>query len=431
MKINRRKFLGTAAVGGGAMAIASCAGGTTETPAPAATSALHPAIAELKPMTDGIVKITVAERKARITRAQELMAQQKIDAIFMEGTTSMFYFVDMRWGQSERTFGVVIPAKGDVAYVCPKFEEDRAMELLKKDYGAEVRCWEEHESPYALIAGIAKDRGLTHRRIGMEERVRFFIADGVHKAAPGVEIVDATPVTAGCRMYKTASEIALMQRANDATIAAYAAAFKTMKAGMTQGELSAQISAAFKQLGFNGSASVQVGKWSALPHGSITPQKLEEGQIVMVDGGTSCEGYAADITRTTVLGKPTQRQIDVWNQEKELQAMAFAAMKLGDPCENVDNAVRAGLVKFGYGPDYKLPGTPHRTGHGIGLEGHEWTNFTKGNMTPMAPGMCFSNEPTISIPGEFGIRLEDCVYFDESGPRYFSKTSIAIDQPFG
>ena len=431
MTLNRRQFIGTAAVGGSAMAIASCAGSTGEKTVPAETSALHPAIAALKPMTDGIVKITVAERKARITRAQELMAQQKIDAIFMEGTTSMYYFVDMRWGQSERTFGVVIPAKGDVAYVCPKFEEDRAMELLKKDYGAEVRCWEEHESPYALIAGIVKDRGVTHHRIGMEERVRFFIADGVRKAAAGFEVVDATPVSAGCRIYKTKSEIALMQRANDATIAAYAAAFQTMKAGMSQGDLSANIAAAFKQLGFSGSASVQVGKWSALPHVSITPQKLEEGQIVMVDGGTSCEGYASDITRTTVLGKATQRQTDVWNQEKELQSMAFAAMKLGDPCENVDKAVRAGLMKFGYGPDYKLPGTPHRTGHGIGLEGHEWTNFTKGNMTPMAPGMCFSDEPTISIPGEFGIRLEDCVYFDESGAHYFTKQSIAIDQPFG
>lgn len=431
--MKRRDFVKTAALGGGALALSSCAG---EAPKPGesvvkADEGLAPVIAALKPMRDGIVPITVDERKARIAKAQKLMAEQKIDAIFMEGTTSMFYFVGMRWGQSERTFGVVIPAKGDVAYVAPRFEVDRAMELLKMDYGSEVRAWEEHESPYAVIAGIVKDRGVTHHRIGMEERVRFFIADGVRKAATGFEVVDATPVTAGCRIYKSKAEIALMQRANDATIAAYQAAFQTMKPGMSQSEVSANIAAAFKKLGFDGGASVQVGKWSALPHGSITPQKLEEGQIVMIDGGTSCEGYASDITRTTVIGKPTQRQIDVWNQEKELQSMAFAAMKLGDPCQNVDLAVRAGLVKFGYGPDYKLPGTPHRTGHGIGLEGHEWTNFTKGNMTPMAPGMCFSDEPTISIPGEFGIRLEDCVYFDEGGPHYFTKQSIAIDKPFG
>lgn len=431
--MKRRDFLGTAALGSGAVALAGMAGcaadgGTKDT---GAASALHPAIAALTPMTAGVVPISVDERKARIAKAQTLMAEQKLDAIFMEGTTTMFYYVDMRWGQSERTFGLVIPAKGDVCYVSPKFEEDRALELIKPDYGTEVRCWEEHESPYAIIAGIVKDRGVQHRRIGMEERVRFFIADGVRRAAAGFDVVDATPVTAGCRMYKTRAEIALMQRANDATIAAYEAAFKTMNAGMTQGELSANIAAALKQLGFGGGASVQVGKWSALPHGSITPQKLEEGQIVMVDGGTSCEGYAADITRTTVLGKPTQRQIDVWNQEKELQTIAFNAMKLGEPCENVDLAVRAGLEKMGYGPAYALPGTPHRTGHGIGLEGHEWTNFTQGNTTPMAHGLCFSDEPTISIPGEFGIRLEDCVYFDDDGAHFFTKQSRAIDQPFG
>jgi Xaa-Pro dipeptidase len=421
-------------MGGSALAFAGCA---READKPEATTTVaadtgqHPAIAALKPMRDGIVPISVDERKSRIAKAQRLMAEQKIDAIFLEGTPSMFYFVDMRWGQSERPFGVVIPAKGDVAYVSPAFEVDRAMELLKTAYGAEVRAWEEHESPYEVIAGIVKDRGITHHRIGMEERVRFFIADGVRKSAAGLDVVDATPITAGCRMYKSKAEIALMQRANDATIAAYQAAFQTMKAGMTQGELSANIAAAFTKLGYSGGASVQVGKWSALPHGSITPQKLEEGQIVMVDGGTSCEGYASDITRTTVLGKPTQRQIDVWNQEKELQSIAFAAMKLGEPCENVDLAVRAALQRMGYGPGYKLPGTPHRTGHGIGLEGHEWTNFTTGNKTPMAAGMCFSDEPTISIPGEMGIRLEDCVYFDESGPHFFTKQSIAIDQPFG
>ena len=433
MNINRRKFLGTAAVGGGAMAIASCAGSKIgkDDKIVAADGGLHPAIAALKPMTDGIVPITVDERKARIAKAQKLMAEQKIDAIFMEGTTSMFYFVDMRWGQSERTFGVVIPAKGDVAYVCPKFEEDRAMELLKKDYGTEVRTWEEHESPYDAIVGIVKDRGVTHRRIGMEERVRFFISNGVHKAAPGFDIVDATPVTAGCRIYKTKSEIALMQRANDVTIAAYAAAFKTMTEGMTQGELSANITAAHKQLGFSGGASVQVGQWSALPHGSITPQKLHDGQMVMVDGGTSCEGYASDITRTTVLGKPNPRMIEVWNTEKAAQSAAFAAMKLGATCESVDAAARAVIAKAGFGPHYELPGLPHRTGHGIGLEGHEWTNFTKGNLTPLTPGMCFSNEPTISIPGQFGIRLEDCVYIAEDGAHFFTKQSISIEEPFG
>jgi Xaa-Pro dipeptidase len=427
--LNRRQFLEIAAIGTGAVAT----GCTATESSPAAQSrtadALPAAIQALKPMTDGVVPISADERRARVARAQKLMAEQKIDGIFMEGTASCFYFAAMRWGQSERTFGLVIPAKGDLAYVCPKFEEERALELIK--FGKDVRCWEEDESPYALIAQIVKDRGVTHRRLAMEERVRFFIADGVRKAAPGIEIVDATPVTAGCRMFKTAAEIALMQHANDVTIAAYQAAFTTMRDGMTQGELAANIAAAFQKLGYSGGASVQVGKWSALPHGSITPQRLKEGEVVMVDGGTSCEGYASDITRTTVLGKATPRQTEVWNKERDAQSAAFAAMKLGATCESVDAAARKVLEAAGYGPGYKVPGTPHRTGHGIGLEGHEWTNFVKGNKTPLAPGMCFSDEPTIAIPGEFGIRLEDCVYFDDKGAHFFTKQSIAIDKPFG
>jgi Xaa-Pro dipeptidase len=427
VSLNRRQFLEVTVLGATATAL-GCATSESSASAPA-DSGLPAAIQALKPMTDGIVPISADERHARIAKAQKLMAEQKIDAIVMEGTASCFYFAAMRWGQSERTFGLVIPARGDLAYVCPKFEEERALELIK--FGKDVRCWEEDESPYAVIAGIVKDRGVTHRRIGMEERVRFFIADGVRKAAPGFELVDATPVTAGCRMYKTAAEIALMQRANDVTIAAYQAAFTTMRDGMTQGELAANISAAYQKLGYTGGASVQVGKWSALPHGSITPQRLKEGEVVMVDGGTSCEGYASDITRTTVLGKPTARQTDVWNKEKEAQSAAFTAMELGATCESVDAAARKVVEAAGYGPGYKVPGTPHRTGHGIGLEGHEWTNFVNGNKTPLAPGLCFSDEPTIAIPGEFGIRLEDCVYFDDKGAHFFTKQSIAIDKPFG
>jgi Xaa-Pro dipeptidase len=382
-------------------------------------------------MKEGVVPITVEERKQRIAKAQSIMEQEKIDAIFLEGTVSCFYFTGMRWGQSERTFGVVIPAKGPIAYVCPKFEEDRAMELLNPVFGDEVRCWEEHESPYALIFNIIKDRGTKYKKIGMEERVRFFIADGVKKLATGFDIVDATPVTAGCRMYKTKAELDLMQYSSDVTIKAYQAAFATIRPDMSQSEFSGNISAAFRKLGYSGGASVQVGKYSALPHGSITPQVIREGDIVMVDGGTSVEGYASDITRTIVVGKPSQRQIDVWNIELEAQNAAFAAIKIGAPCEVVDAAARAVIEKAGFKSNYKLPGLPHRTGHGIGLEGHEWTNFVKGNKTPLAVGMCFSNEPTISIPGEFGIRLEDCLYIAEDGPHYFSKQSISIEQPFG
>ncbi|MEI7587854.1 MAG: Xaa-Pro peptidase family protein [Chitinophagia bacterium] len=430
MSFNRRKFISLSALTAGTLGVSNrIFGANTST---FDKEAMIPkAIRDLQPMLSGIVPITVEERKQRIAKAQNLMQQEKMDAIFIEGTTSCFYYTGMRWGQSERTFGVVIPAKGSIAYVCPKFEEDRARELILPAFGEEVRCWEEHESPYAIILGIVKDRGVVHNRIGMEERVRFFIANGVKKLATGFDIVDATPITAGCRMIKSKAEIALMQKASDVTIEAYKAAFTSIHAGMSQTELSNNITAAFKKLGFNGGASVQVGKYSALPHGSITPQTIREGDIVMIDGGTSCEGYASDITRTIVVGKPTQRQIDVWNLEKKAQDAAFAAMKIGAACEQVDAAARAVIENGGFSKNYKLPGLPHRTGHGIGLEGHEWTNFVKGNKTPIAVGMCFSDEPTISIPGEFGIRLEDCVYIGEDGAHFFSKQSISIEQPFG
>ncbi len=429
MAQNRRKFLSTALLTAGTLGLSGKV--LANDSANRYAIDLPKSIEDLTPMKEGVVPITVEERKQRIAKAQAIMEQEKIDAIFLEGTVSCFYFTGMRWGQSERTFGVVIPAKGPIAYVCPKFEEDRAMELLNPVFGDEVRCWEEHESPYALIFNIIKDRGTKYKKIGMEERVRFFIADGVKKLATGFEIVDATPVTAGCRMYKTKSELALMQYSSDVTIKAYQAAFATIRPDMSQSEFSGNISAAFRKLGYSGGASVQVGKYSALPHGSITPQVIREGDIVMVDGGTSVEGYASDITRTIVVGKPSQRQIDVWNIELEAQNAAFAAIKIGAPCEVVDAAARAVIEKAGFKTNYKLPGLPHRTGHGIGLEGHEWTNFVKGNKTPLAVGMCFSNEPTISIPGEFGIRLEDCLYIAEDGPHYFSKQSISIEQPFG
>ena len=430
MSFNRRKFISLTALSAGTLGVSNRIFGAGVSTAENEAN-LPKAIRDLQPMVAGIVPITVEERKQRIAKAQDLMAREKMDAIFLEGTVSCFYFTGMRWGQSERTFGVVIPAKGSLTYVCPKFEEDRARELILTAFGDEVRCWEEHESPYEVILGIIKDKGVVHSRIGMEERVRFFIANGVKKLATGFDIVDATPITAGCRMIKTKAEIALMQKASDATIDAYKASFTSIHAGMSQTELSNNITAAFKKLGFSGGASVQVGKYSALPHGSITPQIIREGDVVMVDGGTSCEGYASDITRTIVVGKASQRQIDVWNLEKKAQDAGFAAMKIGAPCEQVDAAARAVIENAGFGKNYRLPGLPHRTGHGIGLEGHEWTNFVKGNKTPMAVGMCFSNEPNISIPGEFGIRLEDCVYFAEDGAHFFSKQSIAIDQPFG
>jgi Xaa-Pro dipeptidase len=386
-------------------------------------------IQRLRRMTAGVVPITDDERRARIAKAQRLMTEQKIDAIYIEPGSSMYYFTGMRWSTSERMLAVVIPQRGELAWVCPKFEEERARELIK--FGNDVRTWEEDESPYRRVAQIIRDRGIRTGRIGIEERVRFFLFDGIRLEAPKLEFVSATPVTAGCRMFKSPAEIALMQRANDITIVAYRATWATMRDGMPQDEFVGNCATAFRNLGVQGGVFCSFGKYTAFPHGSSTPQSLAEGDVVLMDGGCSVEGYQSDITRTFVFGKPTERQRDIWNLEHQAQDAGFVAVKVGAPCETVDAAARKVISDAGFGPDYKVPGLPHRTGHGIGLDGHEWTNFVRGNKTPIQPGMCFSDEPTIAIYGEFGIRLEDCLYITENSAKFFTQQSPSIDKPFG
>jgi Xaa-Pro dipeptidase len=432
MRPSRRTFLQTSTVAAAAYA-SGCSAPPSQSQAPAAApsapeSATPPSVAALEPFPGTATPISDDERRDRIEKARRLMAENGLGAIVLEPGASMSYFVGVRWGQSERPFLLVIPVKGELAYVAPGFEEARARELTK--FTDDVRVWQEDEDWGGTVAGILKDRGVSTGRIGFEERVRFFITEGVRSATPRSELVLATPVTAGCRMFKSPTEIALMQRASDITIEAYKAAFATFHEGMTQGDLRRNISLAHEALGASGGALVAFGEYTAFPHGSITPQTLKNGDVVLVDGGCSVEGYQSDITRTTVFGKPTPRQTEIWNLEKAAQAAAFEAAKIGAPCEAVDAAARKVITDAGFGPDYKVPGLPHRTGHGIGMEGHEWTNFVRGNKTPLAPGMCFSNEPTIVIYGEFGIRLEDCLYMTESGPKYFSEPSPAVDKPF-
>jgi Xaa-Pro dipeptidase len=426
MDITRREF--TAALTG-------VVGAATLRRGPTPLLAVDPchlprSIQALTPKTGGVVPITDEERRARIARAQRLMAEQGIGAVVIEPGSSMRYYTAVGWWPSERTFALVIPASGSPAWVCPAFEEARARELIR--FGDDLRVWQEDESPFALIAAILKDRGAANGKVGVEEQVRFFVMDGLRQAAPSAELVSATPVTAGCRMFKSAAELALMQRATDITILAFKAAFATLKAGMTQYDLGGNMTEALTRLGGSDPwALVGFGEYSAFPHGSVQPQRLQRGDIVLLDSGCAVEGYQSDMTRTTVFGRPTRRQTEIWNLERKAQDAAFAAARVGAPCEAVDAAARKVITDAGFGPDYRLPGLPHRTGHGIGLDGHEWTNFVRGNTTPIAPGMCFSDEPMIAIYGEFGIRLEDCLYITEQGPRFFSPQSAAIDQPFG
>jgi Xaa-Pro dipeptidase len=266
--------------------------------------------------------------------------------------------------------------------------------------------------------------------VGIEEKTRFFVYDGIRQESRGLELTSATPVTAGCRMIKSNAEIALMQHATDIAVEAFRAAYQTLKEGMTQYDLGGNLSAAFRALGSSGGGLILFGKYTALPHGTVQPQQLHEGDFVLIDGGCAVDGYNSDITRTVIFGKPSEKQQRVWNLERKAHDAAFAAACPGVPCEAIDAAARKVLVDAGYGPGYKLPGLPHRTGHGIGLEGHEWTNLVRGNKTLIQPGMCFSDEPMIVIPNEFGIRLEDCMYITQDGAKLFSQPSPAIDQPF-
>jgi Xaa-Pro dipeptidase len=356
-------------------------------------------------MTAGIQPITADERRARIEKARRLMHENRIDAVLMEAGSSSFYFSGVR-----QDGVLMLPLRGEVIWLSRSSDD---------------------EGKYRPIASALKDKGVATGRVGIEERVRFDVVDGVSKLAPALEFTSADPVTAGCRMIKSPAEIALMQRANDITIAAYKAALASLREGMTQRDLSANIGAAYHALGVQGEAMASFGQYTAFPHGSIEPQKLREGDFVLIDDGCRLEGYQSDITRTVIFGKPTDRQRQIWALERKAQDAALAAAKPGATCESVDAAARKVITDAGFGPGYKVPGLPHRTGHGIGLDGHEWTYLVRGNKTRLQPGMCFSDEPMIAIYGEFGVRLEDCMYITEDGARTFSKQSPAIDQPFG
>jgi Xaa-Pro dipeptidase len=428
---SRRDFLATSSASLAALTLTGCAkAGADGAGGTSATSELPPAIAALTPMTDGVVPISVDERRARLEKARRLMVENKQDALMLAGGTSMEYFTGMRWGNSERLLAVVIPAKGAPFLVTPKFEEERALEQahmgpLGKE--ATVYAWEEHENPYEFFAKGLKDRGLSTATIGVEETVKFQFSDGAAHI-PQVRTANGTPVTAGCRIFKDAHELALMRHASKVTLIAYEAAYKSLKEGMTQDDFEELVQVAHKRLGYSGSAGVQVGKYSALPHGSATPQVVQEGSILLIDGGCKVEGYSSDISRTFVLGKATQRMKDVFEIEFKAQSAALAAAKPGVPCEAVDAAARQVIVDAGFGPDYKF--FSHRVGHGMGMDGHEWPYLVRGNTLPLAPGMVFSDEPGIYIPGEFGIRLEDDMVITENGAELFTPQSESLEKPF-
>jgi Xaa-Pro dipeptidase len=434
MLTSRRSFLWTtgAAAGLSVTRLAAQRARGGEVPA----GPLPPSIAALSSMRNRAKPITADERRARIERARTIMGEQKIDAIILAGGTSLNYFTGIRWGNSERLTAVLIPKIGNPYIVTPAFEEDRTREQLSGGpmEHTDVAIWQEDESPFDRVAQGLKDRGIATGRLGVEETAKFVFADSIAAAAPGLHVTSATPVTAGCRMIKEQHELDLMRLACEVTLTCYEAVFKALKPGMTQNDCSSLIAAAYGRLGFPGFASVQVGEYTALPHGSITPQTIREGTIIMIDDGCTVEGYQSDITRTFVLGKATDKMKKVFDIVHQAQSAALKAARPGVPLESIDAAARKVVIDAGYGPGFKY--FSHRVGHGMGMDGHEWPYLVKNNMfgwekaLTLQPGMVFSDEPGVYIKGEFGVRLEDDMHITANGAELFTPQSPSIEEPF-
>ena len=359
------------------------------------------------------------------------MKQNGIGAVIIEPGASLDYFTGVQWWRSERLTAAVIPAEGEPIIVTPFFEKPSVEESLAVP--AEVRTWDEDDEPLRLVADFLKERGIPADAIGFEETNRYFVLDRLHQQLPGARIVSADPVVRALRMIKSPSEIALMRAAADITVAAYRQTVPRLREGMAPSDVAAMIRAAQRAMGAEDTFElVLFGEGTAYPHGTRTPQKLAAGSNALFDCGCKVHGYWSDISRSFVFGAdPTPEQRKVWDQMHRGQEIAFAAAKVGVPAGSVDDAVRRTYESWGYGPGYKLPGTSHRTGHGIGMDVHEPVNLVHGETTPLAPGMCFSDEPGIYIPGKFGVRLEDCFHMTAAGPRWFSTPPPSIDDPFG
>jgi Xaa-Pro dipeptidase len=427
--LSRREFLevgGAVAVIPAAQASFALSRGTRD------NTTLPPSIAALKSRKSEATPITREERQQRQERARQLMKENGLNAIVLMTGTSLQYFAGIRWWGGERMFALVLPADGNAFYVCPGFEEGRAREQIKNAPEGEhpdVRIWQEDESPYERLAQGLQDRGMATATIGIEETIRFVFCEGISKAATQAKFVSATPVTAGCRMIKSPHEIALMRLASQVTLAAYEATYRSIKDGMTQPQVQDLVQKAHEQLGFTGGADVQVGEFSAFPHGSVTPQVVHEGTIVLMDGGCTVEGYESDITRTFVLGKATDKMKSVFEIVHRAQSSALAAAKPGAECGSVDAAARKVVTDGGYGPDYKY--FTHRLGHGLGMDGHEWPYLVRGNPVKLQANITTSNEPGIYIRGEFGVRLEDDMHVTENGAVLFTPQSPSLEDPFG
>jgi len=389
------------------------------------------ALDTLTNMTGGAVPIALEEHWARIRRAQERMRSLGIAALYLNAGSNLTYFSGMKWHPSERMVGAILPAQGELAYIAPAFEEGTIRKFMVVQ--GDVYCWDEHEDPAARLRQVLEMLGVAGGTLGIDESTPLFLVDKIRAATDGYQLQSAAPVTAYCRMCKSDAELALIQCAMDMTMAVHVATASMLQEGITTSEVEEFIQLAHRKVGASGSyfCIVLFGEATSYPHGVNYVQTLKRGDTVLIDTGCKVHNYISDITRTYVWGEPSARQRFVWNAEQAAQAAAFEAARLGTACEEVDKAARRSLEANGFGPGYKLPGLPHRTGHGIGLDIHEGPYLVGGETTPLAPGMCFSNEPMICVPGEFGVRLEDHFYMTPAGPKWFTQPATSIDQPFG
>lgn len=386
-------------------------------------------LAGLTPPSGDITPIQVAERQQRIARAQRLMQEQGIAALFLDATTSLTYFTGLKFHQSERTIGALLPAEGEIRYLSPAFEAEKLREGMSIE--GEIHCWEEHENPFALLAQMVADG--PDGALAIDEHTPFFLYDGLRRAGLTRDCINGAQITSPCRMIKSPAEIALLQRAKEMTMEVQKAAARILSPGIKTTEVADFIDKAHRAVGAPGGSSfciVLFGEPTAYPHGVSYPQQLKEGDMVLIDTGCTLEGYQSDITRSYVFGEATARQREIWALEKAAQAAAFDAARPGVPCQDVDRAARRVIEAAGLGPGYAVPGLPHRTGHGIGMDVHEHSYLVEGNETPLQAGMCFSNEPMICLYGEFGVRLEDHFYMTDTGPVWFTQPAHSIDDPF-
>ena len=421
----RQLFIGAAAASALALTPAARVAEASE------PGALPQALAGLKPLGERVHPITADEFHERMLRAQKLMAESspKYDALFVAPGTSLYYFTGIRWGGSERLLGLVIPRTGDPIVIVPGFEEGRLREKLH--FPAEVRVWQEDESPTKIAAAALSDRGIRTGRIGVEETAAFTFVDHLRTAAPGFEFASGDAVTIACRGRKSAHELELMRLACESTFDVFRGVFASLKEGMSQEDIGKLVEGGFSKMGLHGGALVLLGASAALPHGTIKPQKLKDGDVVLIDGGCTVEGYESDVTRTGIFGKTPEKVARVYEIVRKAQDAALDAARAGRLSGTVDDAARKVVTDGGYGPDYKF--FTHRLGHGIGLDGHEHPYLVRGSKTVLEPGMTFSNEPGIYIPGEVGLRCEDDMVIAADGPAQLLTQGFAVslEKPLG